>query len=422
MNEEFLHYIWKIGLFDKENLKTSDDLPVEIITAGTHNSNAGPDFSNAKIKIGETTWVGNVEIHINSSDWVRHKHNEDKAFDSVILQAVCKDDKPSYRTTGEQVATVTLEFSPKILSNFQELKKSTQWIPCENKIAGIDPFYINSRINSLLVERIEAKAELIFENLNKNNNNWEETFYQHIARSFGFKLNALPFEMLAKQTPMIYLAKHKNNLQHIEAILFGQSGLLEGEGDEYFEKLKREYLFFKQKFSLEQLEGHLWKFLRLRPANFPTIRISQFAHLIYKSSGLFSKIINTDSIDKLKELFDIEASEYWETHYVFNKNSKKSKKRFGDSAFQNIAINTIVPFIFVYGSRQGKNELQDLAIQMYEQLPAENNAIIKKWTELDMKIENAYASQAFLQLKNEYCQKKRCLDCHIGNKIITMDL
>lgn len=274
-------------------------------------------------------------------------------------------------------------------------------------------------LDRLLVERLERKTAYVEELLEKNKNNWEETFYQIIARNFGFKTNAEPFEQLARSLPLITLAKHKNNLMQIEALLFGQAGLLEKDfEDEYPNKLKKEYLFLQKKHSLNPVQNESWKFLRMRPASFPTIRIAQFAQLIFSSVHLFSKILVAKNVEELEHLFDLKLSNYWQTHYVFDKASVKRNKKLGKSAIHLLVINTIAPFLFLYGKRKDNEDYKEKAFQLLEEIKPEKNSIITKWKALGMEPESAYQTQALLQLKNEYCTKKRCLECAVGNAIL----
>ncbi|MBE9467191.1 MAG: DUF2851 family protein [Bacteroidetes bacterium] len=420
MNEAFLQHIWKYHLFDKTELTASTGENIEIINVGQKNIDAGPDFFNAKVKIDDTVWAGNIEVHINSSDWIKHSHNTNKAYDNVILHVVYNNDMQIPRTNGEPIPTIELKFNKKLFENYQDLLNNEKWISCENEINTIDEFIIDFWLNSLLIERLENKSEYILKNLNQNNNNWEETFYQQLAKNFGTKINQLPFEQLTKSLPLLYLAKHKNNLLQIEALLFGQASFLEtrSDDDDYYSALKKEYSFLKDKFNLKPIEKHLWKFLRLRPGNFPTIRIAQFASLIYKSSSLFSKIIETDDLTEIKKCFSASTSEYWDTHYMFNKATKKRKKRTGEVFINSLIINTIVPFLFVYSKLKDNEAYKIRALKFLERLPAEKNSIINNWKLLKMPVPNAFYSQALIQLKNEYCNKKKCLYCQIGNRII----
>jgi FPC/CPF motif-containing protein YcgG len=419
MKEEFLHYLWKYKLFNTSNLRTQTNEKVEVINPGLHNMDAGPDFFNAKIKIGETTWAGNVEIHLKSSDWYQHQHHTDKAYDNVILQVVYQHDKDVYLSNNSLVPTIEIQFDEILLKNYEKLIDSESWIACEKELNTVDEFLIQKWIETLMIERLEDKALRIKQQLKQTQNNWEETFYRHLARNFGFKLNAEPFELLARSLPLKVLAKHKNNLMQIEALLFGQAGFLNEEtGDDYYLKLKREYQFLNRKFQLKPIAKHLWKFLRSRPGNFPTVRIAQFAALIFQSKSLFSKIMDEPDAQKIRQMLQAKPSEYWESHYHFNKKSVKKTKPLGQSAIQILLINTVVPFLFVYGKHRGKEEFCDRAVGLLSQIKPENNSIILKWERLGLKPNNAFESQALIQLKNKYCTFKKCLQCQIGSYII----
>jgi len=271
-------------------------------------------------------------------------------------------------------------------------------------------------MDRLLVERLERKSEAIRQTLALNKNNWENAFYIHLAHNFGFKLNSEPFEMLAKSTPLAYLAKHKSSLSQIEAMLFGQSGLLgKNINEEYAETLLYEYNFLKQKFALIPVKGHLWKFLRLHPSGFPTIRIAQFASLIHKSVHSFSSVLEMRRLSETETLFEAECSDYWQTHYVFGKESPRRSKKLGKSAIENIMINTVIPFLFIYGVKKNEDKYKDRAIRFLEQIEGEKNSIITKWKFLEMPVKKASDTQALLELKNNYCSPKKCLDCAIGS-------
>lgn len=421
MTEEFLHYIWKFRLFKNNDLFTSSGEKTEILNTGEHNTDSGPDFFNAKIKIGDTLWAGNVEVHINASDWIKHRHDNDKAYDNIILHVVLNADKIIYRKNRTILPTLELnnKFDADIYEKYVWFKSGKGWIACEKQIKKTDRFIINSWLDRLLLERLERKANLITQSLKLNNNNWEETFYQNLAKNFGFKINSEPFELLAKSLPAAYLAKHKNNVVQLEAMLFGQAGMLNEQcADDYFIGLQKEYQFLKQKFNLKPIDAHLWKFLRLRPSNFPTVRISQFADLVGKSSHLFSKIIETTDIGKLKEYLDVKTTAYWETHYTFGKSSIKRKKKLGNAAIDIIIINTIAPFLFVYGKQKQEEKFVERSVAFLEKVKGERNSIIEKWESLGMSVDSAYSTQALLQLKNEYCHFKKCLNCGIGNYLI----
>ncbi len=459
MTESFLHYIWKFKLFSKNGLKTIDGEEVEILKAGEHNTNAGPDFFNARIKIGNTLWAGNVEIHVKSSNWNDHKHQLDAAYNNTILHVSYEHDVEVKNHIGQEIPAIELKklIDQKLIEQYQSIQKPYQFIPCEKLLA---PYLAAKNANlqkenflqepsslsfgegwgevRLLLERLESKSTYISELLRYTNNNWEETLYISLARNFGFNINADAFEMLAKSLPLSIILKHKNDLTQIEALLFGQAEFLskelsyvvpsplgepvpffrEGQSEGYLKLLQREYENLKAKFNLNPIDNSQWKFLRLRPSNFPTIRIAQFAQLLYKSSNLFSEIIEAKNVNDLLKLFTVSVSDYWNTHYVFNKPVKYSKKSLGLASSELIIINTIVPFLFTYGQQKNKEEYKDKALALLEQLKPENNAIIKNWKNLGIKIDSAHSSQALLQLKNEYCSHKKCLNCSLFNSII----
>ncbi len=430
MTEEFLWHIWKFRLFNNNNLQTTSGEEIKILKVGEHNSDSGPDFFNARIKIGNTTWAGNVEIHTNASDWHKHKHTTDKAYDNIILHVVHEADVKIHRRNGEEIPTLELKnrIPQNVYGKYFQFKSSKDWIPCEKQISSVDKFTLNNWLDRLLVERLERKSKAITDSLKQNKNNWEETFYQMLARNFGQKINSEPFELLAKTLPVSVLAKHKNNLLQIESLLFGTAGMLEKDfKDDYPNELKKEFKFLKSKFKLKPIDSSLWKFMRLHPPNFPTIRISQFANLIYKSSHLFSKITEANSVKDTIKLLGTETSEYWQTHYRFDtsspalllKDKGAKKKRLGSDSINTIIINTIVPFLFVYGKEKGEEKFCDRALAFLEKLEAENNSIILKWESIGVLSKTSYETQALLQLKNEYCSKKRCLECSIGARLLT---
>ncbi|WP_340114489.1 DUF2851 family protein [Maribellus mangrovi] len=421
MPEEFLQYIWENRLFITE-VKTEAGDRLEIIDQGKRNTDAGPDFFNARIRIDNTIWAGNIEIHQKASDWLKHGHQKDKAYDNVILHVVESPDVEVSRTDGTPIPALHLQYSEKLANNYRHLLDSKTWIPCEDQFHKIDPVLLQLGFNRLMIERLENKTGEILAKLKQNNNDWNETFYQILARTFGFKVNALPFELLAKSLPISILGKHKDNLFQLEALLFGNSGLLNQQllGDDYYIRLREEYSFLYKKYGLKAIEGHLWKFLRLRPVNFPTVRIAQLAAIIHGSDTLFSKILEAKNLQELTDLFRVKASDYWDTHYNFNKLSKrKVSKELGDTSIQIAIINVVIPMLFVYGERQNKPALKNRALELLEQLPAEKNSIIGKWSELGIKARSAFESQALLQLKNNYCEQKKCLNCQIGAKLLT---
>ncbi len=419
MQEKILYFVWKYKLYSANQLISSDGQQIKIINPGIQNFDAGPDFINAKIKIGNTLWAGNIEMHIKSSDWNNHGHQKDKAYNNVILHVVINDDKTVYNENGEKIVLLKLNLNNALIKKYEELISDEGKLACGDDLKTVEEFKLKMWLENVLFERLSEKTEIIKQKLEINKNNWEESFYQIIARSFGFSLNAEPFERLARSLPLKYIAKHHNNLQQIEALLFGQAGFLSDDyHDDYFKMLKREYNHLKKKFNLKPIEKHNWKFLRLRPSNFPTIRISQFACLIHQSRSLFSKIIDADSLTELQKLFQIKASVFWQNHYTFEKISEEKEKNFGNNSINNIIINTIVPFTFLYGDYKDDQKLKDKAIKLLEDLKAENNNITRLWNSAGIKITDAFLSQALIQQTKNYCQKGKCLDCGIGSEIL----
>ncbi len=421
MKEDLLHYVWRLQRFDSTELQTTEGQPIRIQMIGEHNHHSGPDFTNARIEIGKTLWAGNVEMHLNASDWTKHKHQSDPAYDNVILHVVLDEDEKISRQNGSLIPCLELKkrISSKLSKVYQKFLHNEYWIPCQHHFYEVGRMTKVLWLDRLLVERLECKTIVIENRLQDNTNNWEATFYQILAKNFGVKVNAEPFERLARTLPLTILGKHKNDLFQIEALLFGQSGLLEGDfEDEYPNRLKKEYEFLQKKYQLTPMEKTNWRFLRMRPANFPTIRIAQFAQLIFQSTHLFSKMLVAKNIREIENMFELKLSNYWQTHYVFDKESVKRNKSLGKSAIHLFIINTITPFLFLYGKWKGEEEYKDRAFQLLEEVPAEKNNIITKWEELGMIPKSAYETQALLQLKNEYCGKKRCLECSIGCGIL----
>jgi predicted nucleic acid-binding protein len=421
--EDFLHYVWKFRLFDRINLQTTQGEELEIYSAGLHNTHAGPDFQNARIRIGETTWAGNAELHLSSSDWQRHGHTADNAYDNVILHVVYRDDEPLFRTDGRRVPTLELKdrISPDLYNRYHNLIFGAKnIIPCEASIATIDGLTMQNWLTRILVERLEKKSETVIATLNLNRGDWEETFYQFLAANFGFKTNALPFELMAKSLPQNILAKHKNNPMQIEALIFGQAGFLnEDFTDEYPRSLKKEYEFLKKKFNITPIESHLWKFLRMRPQNFPTIRLAQFAALVVMSNHLFSKVLETKEVKALRDLFNnIQINNYWETHYQFDKESKPVGKHLGTASVDTILLNTVALFLFSYGRHLQQQYYISRSLKLLENIPGEQNSITTDFANLGLEINTAFESQALLELKNNYCDYKKCLQCGVGIKIL----
>lgn len=423
--EDFLHYVWKFRLFDRTDLKTTDGESIEIYATGMHNQHAGPDFSNARLKIGNTLWAGNVEIHLCASDWYKHNHTTDASYNNVILHVVYQNDVQVSTAEGRPVPTLELKerISGDLYGRYHQLIfGERRIIPCEGGISTVDELTMRNWLTRVLIERFEKRSQIVLKALELNRGDWEETFYQFLAANFGFKINALPFEMLAKSLPQVILAKHKNSSLQIEALIFGQAGFLEDDfKDEYPLKLKTEYSFLRKKFNLTPLDAHLWKFLRLRPLNFPTVRLAQFAALVVQSNHLFSKVLDIKEIAELRKLFtELKVNDYWENHYKFDAESKPASKNLGQSSIDLILLNTLALFLFCYGKQHQIPHYINRSMKLLELLPAEDNSIIEDFGELGVKIKTAFESQALLELKNNYCDYKKCLQCSVGNKILKL--
>lgn len=400
--------------------QTTDGVLVEVIDVGKRNTTSGPDFFNAKVRMGDTVWAGNIEMHCKSSDWYKHSHQEDPAYDNVILHVVMEHDALVMRHDGEELTQMVLKWPEWITENYKDLTYKKDKVPCGEKLRQIDGIFIADWKNRLVIERLEEKNAFIQQLLEQNTHNWEETFYWVIARNFGFHTNSLPFEWTARSLPLMYIAKHKNNLTQIEAMLFGQAGLLpEKACDGYAEQLLQEYAFLKNKFQLTPIKSGIWKMGGVRPGNSPYIRMAQFASLLHKSSKLFSKILETDHVRDLYHLLEAQPSEYWQTHAQFGHPSKKGNKGVGKSSITVLLINTVIPTLFVYGKAQNNEKLCDWAMDLLQQLPAENNTIIQHWEKMGIEVKSAFDSQALLQLWHCYCNEKKCLRCRIGHKLLT---
>ncbi|MDD3787762.1 MAG: DUF2851 family protein [Petrimonas sp.] len=418
--EELLHYIWKFRLFANENLQTTDGQPVEVIDPGISNTDAGPDFFNAKIKIGDKMWAGNVEIHRVSDEWNRHGHHKDKAYNSVILHVVETAKAEIYNEKRQKVPQLIVAVPDKIQQNADYLLFSDASVPCRSHLKDIPKGLLRSWMNVLAVERLERKTQDIFAHLARFNNSWDDAFYVLLARNFGFGLNSDEFERLALSLPFSYISKHADNLFQVEALLFGQAGMLEDDktSDDYYFQLQKEYEFLKKKFMLKPLANILFKSLRTRPQGFPQVRIAEFAALIQHSGRLFSAILEKEDYKQIRLLFHVNASEYWQTHYSFGKESKKVSKYLGDTALDTILINTVAPILFAYGKKNSIEKYADRAIHILESVKPERNSIVLDFRAVGVEVQHAFDTQALIQLKKEYCNKRKCLYCRVGHTIL----
>ncbi len=412
--EQLLHYVWKHKLFPLKPLRTTDGMEVEVIDPGLWNNNAGPDFFNAKIKIDGVLWIGNIEIHIKASDWKLHHHDTNSDYDNVILHIASDIDYEPCRPNGEKIPQMELHYPTYLVDNYNELIRTSHYPACYKLIPTLSKLLMHSWLNTLQIERFEEKTERIDKLMKKYNNNWEDVFFITLARNFGFGTNSDAFELWAQTIPLRAVDKHRDNLFQIEAIFFGQAGLLDEAYDEYTDRLLKEYTYLKHKFGFTTSNNCRWKLLRMRPGNFPHVRIAQLAKMYHTSQGLLSKILEAETIENLRPMFETDTSEYWITHYTFGEVSTPIKKNLSKSSANLLIINTVIPFLYAYGKHRGINRLTARASEMLETLKPENNYITRMWKECGLEAAHAGDSQALIQLKKNYCDPKKCLYCRIG--------
>lgn len=415
MHEEFLYYLWENRLLDKA-LQTTEGESVDVVATGYRNTDSGPDFLEARIQIGDKLWAGHVEIHVKTSDWNRHGHQTDKAYQNVILHVVYENDT---KVNGIPTLELKGHFDETLFANYQRFISSKNWIPCEKSITQVPVFTRLSWLDRMAVERLESKSETVTKILNANQFDWEEALYKLLMRYFGLKVNNEAFEYLSNILPFKTLLKHADNLLQLEAMLFGCAGLLEDDfTEEYPLLLKREFAVMKAKFNLLTMPAERWKFMRMRPSNFPTIRLAQMAQLIHKNGCLFSKIREAKNGNEVKAMFDVAASTYWETHYRFGVTTEPKPKHLGDATADVLMINAVAPLLFCYGKLHKDESICETAMQFLEETEAEDNAVIRHFAQCGITTENAMQTQALLHLYSYFCKRKRCLECRIGNVLL----
>lgn len=413
--EKLLQYIWQFQYFNKAELQTTAGEKLQIIFPGKLNSNQGPDFTSAQIIIENTTLAGSIELHLKASQWNEHGHENDANYKNVILHVVLENDLP---VSTIPVLELQSRISNLLLDRYTGLMNSVNFIPCANSVADVKEITWLAWKERLLAERLTRKSSIVFKFLEENNDHWEESFWWMLSRNFGMKVNSDAFESMARSIPVNILAKHKNRIHQLEALLFGQSGLLkENLNEDYPKLLQREYNFLKKKYDLKPIHGHV-HFLRMRPGNFPTIRLSQLAALIQNSAHLFSKVLEIEKVSEVQKMFDVTSNDYWHYHYRFDIASSFKKKAIGKDMIDNIIINTIIPVLFAYGLYHKEEKYKSKAILWLEELSAEINSITKGFTNLELSNRSAFDSQAFIELKTQYCDHKHCLQCAIGNALL----
>lgn len=424
MQEDFLYYLWKRQYFDKQALATSQGMPLSILRPGTHNEHAGPDFLEGKVTIDGVTWHGHIEMHLRASDWYTHQHQTDKAYENVVLHVVWEHDRDIQQPDGTILPTLELKdrVDAKLYRQYQRLVQNPIPIPCASQLPQVDTLVHASMLDKALFQRLTHKHNLVYQLLQRNNNDWETTAYQLLAHNFGFKVNSVTFLDLAQRLPLKILAKHTDNLVQLEALLLGHAGLLAPEKtipDDYLVTLQKEYDYLRHKYQLPStlLTAAQWKFFRLRPANFPTIRIAQFAQLIHQSSNLFALLVNTPTQSLFQQL-SIVQSRYWQQHYRWGKEAKASIPGLGKSSVDNILINTVVPLLVAYGKTKDEQDYTDRAVAILQYLPAEHNKITRYWESAGIKVKHAFDSQALIELFNNFCTPRKCLSCNIGASLL----
>ncbi len=426
MREEFLHFIWQFQYFHSEDLSTTEGQKITILEKGILNHDSGADFGLAKILIDQIEWVGNIEIHLKSSDWNQHRHQEDEAYNNVMLHIVWEADKIIHRKDGTMIPTLVLKdrVDKTLLYRYQGFLNSLDIIPCASQFEKVDRVHKILMLDKAVIHRLESKADFARTLLIANQYDWEETTYQLLAKNFGFHTNGEPFLELSKNIPLKILHKNSDQLHKMEALLFGQSGFLDNMDtpDTYTENLQKEHSFLSQKYGLEEATAakKSWKSGRIRPANFPTVRIAQFAALIFKEKSLFTLFCEEDTKTIVKRL-KVKQSEYWQKHYNFRQESNLKVPFLGKSSIENILINTVVPLLVLVAKEKSREEYMERAIGILENLPAEKNKILSNWEALGMKVKTAFDSQALIEQYNEFCSQKKCLNCTIGLKLVKQD-
>lgn len=418
MSEEFLQYIWANSLFRSSECHTTQGEKIRILSVGELNRDAGPDFFNARVEAGGVVLAGNIEIHISSSDWFRHGHHKDRAYDNVILSVAEKADVDIYNSRGMAVRSIEIEYNKQFWPEYQFMQGVPQHPRCFRHLRKIDPNRVSVLMEAYGIRRLERKCEEVRQKLRLTHNDWESCFYQWLTRYWSGQVNADAFSYLAENLPYKTIIRCGDHLEHVEALLLGFSGLLpDNPEDEYVRSLRKEYDYLESKFRFKRMEASQWKFMRIRPIAFPTVRLALLAALLYRSDYLFSTLMDATSPEEVERLLDVSASSYWDTHYRFKHSSPFRIKKVGKSIKQIVMINAIIPFLFVYGKERAEEKYCEKALKWLDELPAENNHILSLWEEYGITFNSALQSQALLYVKSAYCDKHQCLSCGIGREV-----
>lgn len=427
--EKLFHFVWKHRLFPVKPMKTTDGQDVEVLYTGLHNNDAGPDFFNAQVKIDGQLWVGNVELHLKASDWMKHGHDRDEKYDNVVVHVVTEADTDVWNTKGQRLPQVVVPIPEWLKENYEQLLREDRYPRCHRMIPEMPRLTIHAWMAALQTERLERKTEDVMNRVKECNGAWEEAFFLTLARNYGFGVNSDAFEMWARSFDLHMVARHRDDLFQIEAFFIGQAGLLDinaapeqhreaMENDLYYQRLKSEYRYLAHRFQLTPIDHKMWKFMRMRPQNFPYIRLSQLAYLYYRTRRLMGQLVDCKDVKELREAMKTKVSDYWQTHYLFGVESEKNEKNMSDASLDILLINTVIPLLFAYGRYRRNEALVEKAVDMLEQLKPEDNNIVRLWRECGLDVENAGDSQALIQLKKEYCDKKECLRCRIGREFM----
>ena len=421
ISEKLLQYIWQFQYFNSASLTTTTGEPIQILVPGAHNKNQGPDFLNSQVRIGNMVLAGSIELHYKTSQWNEHGHSHDSNYNNVILHVVFENDLED-ASFPFPVLELESRISHWLLDKYRDLMQANSFIPCAGNIKEVENLVIIKWKERLLTERLLRKSKNIFQLLEESKNHWEEVFWWMLARNFGNKVNTEAFEALARSLPLKLLAKHRNQIHQLEALLLGQANLLQQDFTESYPKLlAREYYFLKKKYHLEPISIPV-HFLRMRPGNFPTLRLAQMAMILKEKKFLLTTIIDAAEISALRELFTSSPNDYWLYHYVIDEPSPFKKKPLGKDTINNIITNTVVPFLFSYGQYHKNSQLQERAIQILQDLDGEENNITKQFGELNMENNCAADSQSYIELKNQYCDQQRCLECAIGYSLLRKNI
>ena len=427
--EQLLHYEWKHKLFPLSPLTTTWHQAVEVIDPGLHNRNAGPDFFNAKIKLNGTLWVGNVEIHDKASDWYVHGHDKDERYDNVILHVCGSIDVEAKNSKGEPLVQLQLDIPENVSKHYQELLSIDQYPPCYQIIPSLTRLTVHSWMSALQTERLSQKTDAIEARVKQCNGDWENAYFVTLARNYGFGINGDAFEQWAYHLPLRAVDHHRDDLFQIEAIFLGQAGLLElntiperyqkdALNDGYFSRLRNEYLYLSHKFSLQPMDYKQWRFLRLRPQNFPHIRLSQLAGLYAKDTFSLASLTAPGELKEVRKRLETGVSDYWRKHYLFGCESKESDKKPGLRSQNLLVLNSIIPLLFAYGRYRGEESMEQRSLELLASLPAEDNFITRTWQMLGIVSRSAADSQALVHLKTRYCDRRDCLRCSWGHEYL----